>query len=446
MNDIFKNLLIFNFTQKKRIQKNALSGFSAESLQILSQIFFAPLMLFFWGPKDYGIWLFIISIPNIFFIFNINFQNAATQEIIISNEKKNYYKSNKIFQNSIFLNLINILAISLVVIILYNLNLFNLSIFDSFTYYQAKIILILICGAVYLELLNSTFNIVIQSTGKIYITFYTSTILDLVAKLLIALSGFYFDSLLYPAIIYFIFSTLKFSLLFLFFIKLKKHLSFSLHLISKIEILKIFKLSVGHSADILNFLIKHSLTIFIMGLFLDPFLIGYVVTIKTIFYFLPTRFCGKIFQISLFEFASLFSKNKISLIKKNIFKFNRLIFFLLIIFITLSLTIGPYFYNTWTNFKYDLKIVFLSIIVFDAFFSIMRRSMIIFFISINRYLFLGSSDLIITCISCFGFYLMLLNNFSINFSFLIFTIGSLISLIFSLIYFFYCFKNLKVNK
>ena len=446
MNDIFKNLLIFNFTQKKRIQKNALSGFSAESLQILSQIFFAPLMLFFWGPKDYGIWLFIISIPNIFFIFNINFQNAATQEIIISNERKNYNKSNKIFQNSIFLNLINILAISLVVIILYNLNLFNLSIFDSFTYYQAKIILILICGAVYLELLNSTFNIVIQSAGKIYITFYTSTILDLVAKLLIALSGFYFDSLLYPAIIYFIFSTLKFSLLFLFFIKLKKNLSFSLHLISKIEILKIFKLSVGHSADILNFLIKHSLTIFIMGLFLDPFLIGYVVTIKTIFYFLPTRFCGKIFQISLFEFASLFSKNKISLIKKNIFKFNRLIFFLLIIFITLSLTIGPYFYNTWTNFKYDLKIVFLSIIVFDAFFSIMRRSMIIFFISINRYLFLGSSDLIITCISCFGFYLMLLNNFSINFNFLIFTIGSLISLIFSLIYFFYCFKNLKVNK
>jgi len=446
MNNIFKNLLILSTTQKKRIQKNALSGFSTESLQILSQIFFAPLMLFFWGPKDYGIWLFIISIPTIFLIFNINFQNAATQEIIINNEKKNYYKSNKIFQNSLFLNLINIFAISIVVMIVYNLNLLDLSILDSFTYYQKKIVLILICGAVYLELLNSTFNIIIQSVGRVYITFYTSAILDLFAKLFIALSGFYFDSLLYPAIIYFIFSTIKFLLLCFFSIKYKKHLSYSLQLISKIEIVKIFKLSIGHSADILNFLIKHSFTIFIMGLFIDPFLIGYVVTIKTIFYFLPTRFCGKIFHIFLFEFASLFSKNKISLIKKNIFKFIKLIFFLLIIFITLSLTIGPYFYNTWTNFKYDLKIVFLCIIIFDASFFIMRKSIIIFFISINRYLFLGTSDLIITSISCFCFYLMLLNNFSINFSFLIFAIGSLISLIFSSIYFFYCFKILKVNK
>ena len=368
MNKIFKNLLILNPNQIERIRKNLLSGISTEGLQIVSQIFFTPLMLFFWGPKNFGIWLFIISIPNIFLIFNINFQNAAIQEITISNAKKNYYQSNETFQNSIFLNLINIFFISLLAMVAYITNFIDLSIFDTFSKNEIQTILILICITVYLELLNSIFLTGINSVGKIYISFYTSAIIDIFAKLLIALSGFIFDNLLYPTLIYFLFSIIKFVLLYYLFIKYNKHLFFSLRLISKKEIYRIFKLSLGYTADILNFLIKHSLIIFIMGLYLDPLLIGYVVTIKTIFYFLPTRFFGKILHISLYEFAELFSKNKISLIKKNILKFNKIIFFLLIFFTILSLTIGPSAYNMWTNFKYELSIIFLILIVLDAFF------------------------------------------------------------------------------
>ena len=119
MNNIFKNLIIVNSKQKKRISKNFISGLSTESFQLLSQLFFAPLMLFFWGANNFGIWLFILSIPNVLLVFNINFQDSAVQEITIFNLKRKYHKSNIIFQNSILLNLINISIISLLAIIFF---------------------------------------------------------------------------------------------------------------------------------------------------------------------------------------------------------------------------------------------------------------------------------------------------------------------------------------
>ena len=76
-----KKLFTLNQTQKRRVIKNIFSGFSTESLQIVTQIIFAPLMLFFWGVENFGIWLFLLSIPNIFLVFNINMADAAIQEI-----------------------------------------------------------------------------------------------------------------------------------------------------------------------------------------------------------------------------------------------------------------------------------------------------------------------------------------------------------------------------
>ena len=437
MNKIFKNLIVVNSKQKKRITKNFISGLSTESFQLLSQLFFAPLMLFFWGANNFGIWLFILSIPNVLLVFNINFQTSAVQEITIFNSKRKYHKSNIIFQNSILLNLINISIISLLAIIFF---------FFDFIKLPVKFILILIFISIYLDLFNSVFTTAIYSIGKLYIKFYTSTIIDLCSKISIAFSGFYFDNLLYPAIIYLLFTILKFMILFFFYSKFNKHLIISFNLVSKKEILRIFKLSLGYSADIINFLIKHSLIIFLMGLFLDPYIIGYVVTLKTLFYFLPIRFFGKIYHISLFEFAELFSKKKFLLIKKNIFKLNILSFSLLLIYMVLALTLGPFFYNLWTNYKYELNFTLLLLIVFDAFLFIMRSSIITFFKSINRYFIFGTSDLILTIISTYVFYIVLHNQVSLNYAFFIIVLTSFISLIFSLIYFFYCFKNLKVNK
>ena len=446
MINLKNKIFILNSLQKKRLFKNFFSVYSTESLQIISQIIFAPLMLFFWGVENFGIWLFLLSIPNIFLIFNINTQFASAQEITILNSKKKYSQSNKIFQNSIIFNLVNVLIITFLFIFAYLFNFIELSMFKKFDDNELKIIFLLIGISIYLNLFQSIFQTAINSIGKLYITFNISAYTDLISKLLIAGSGFYFNSLIYPSLIYFIFSLIRIILFYYYFSLNNKHLALSIKFRSWNLFLKIGKLSIGYTADIVNFLIKHSLVIFIIGIFLEPYIIGYIVTVKTLFYFFPARFIDKIRDISLFEFASLYGKGKYSIIMQNIKSLVVLIFIVSIFIIFASLTIGPFIYNLWTNYKYDLNLFFLSIILFDAFFFVLRNSIIAIFMAINRYIFLGISDLLITCIVTFLFYLSLYNQYSYIEGFFIILVGSFVSLVLSIFYFWYWFKKLKLKK
>ena len=57
----YKKFFILESKQKKRIKKNIFSGISSEMTQILTQIFFTPLMIYFWGIENFGIWIFLLS-------------------------------------------------------------------------------------------------------------------------------------------------------------------------------------------------------------------------------------------------------------------------------------------------------------------------------------------------------------------------------------------------
>jgi len=105
----YKQFFILETKQKKRIKKNIFSGISSEMTQILTQISFTPLMIYFWGIENFGIWIFLLAIPNIFSIFNVNFNNAAINEMTIFNSNKNYKKTNEVFQNSVILVFLNLL-------------------------------------------------------------------------------------------------------------------------------------------------------------------------------------------------------------------------------------------------------------------------------------------------------------------------------------------------
>ena len=85
----YKKFFILGLKQKKRIKKNIFSGISSEMTQILTQISFTPLMIYFWGIENFGVWIFLLAIPNIFSIFNVNFNNAAINEMTIFNSNKN---------------------------------------------------------------------------------------------------------------------------------------------------------------------------------------------------------------------------------------------------------------------------------------------------------------------------------------------------------------------
>ena len=429
----FNNLLILYSKQKKRILSNAFSGISSEAIQIISQIFFAPLMLFFWGTENFGMWLFLLSIPNIFLLLNINTLDASVQEITIFKSKGNLKKANEIFQNSISLVFLNILIITILVLLFYFFYTFEISILKNLDNKEIYLIISLLIASIYLNLIEGIFLTGIYSEGKLYIGFNVAGIIDLFSKLSIAFSGFFFNTLVYPAFIFFIFSIIKFCVNFYYFNTCVKNLSFSFNLISKKIIKRLSKLSIGHAADIVSAMIKHSGTIIIIGIFYDPYIVGYLATVKTLFYFLPVRFFGKLSHVTLYEFATFFSQKKYKTITNNLIGFTKIVLFLLTIFVLTSIIIGPYVYNFWLDNKYDLGISVLILIIFDAFFFIIRDTIISILRAINKYIILGLSDLILIIVTMVIFYFSQYLGHSYTLGLSIILIGTVISFIFALI-------------
>ena len=429
----FNNLLILYSKQKKRILTNAFSGISSEVIQIISQIFFAPLMLLFWGIESFGIWLFFLSVPNIFLLLNINTLDASVQEITIFKSKGNLKKANEIFQNSISLVFFNILIITTLIIIFYFFYTFELSILKSLENKEIYIIVSLLIASIYINLIEGIFLTGIYSEGKLYIGFNVAGIIDLFSKLSIAFSGIFFNSLVYPALIFFIFAIIKFFINFYYFNTYVKGLFFSFTLISKKIIKRLCKLSIGHAADIISAMIKHSGTTIIIGIFYDPYIVGYLLTVKTLFYFLPVRFFGKLSHITLYEYATLFGEKKYKTIVKNIIGFTKIVLFLLTIFVLVSIIIGPYIYNFWLDNKYDLSITVLLLIIFDALIFILRDSIISILRAINKYILLGISDLILIIITMIVFYLTQHFGYSYTFGLSIILFGTAISFIFAFV-------------
>ena len=443
MKNTKKTFFILSSAQKKRLKNNILSGFSTDLVQIFTQVAFAPLMIFFWGLENFGIWLFLLSIPNIFLIFNLNFSGASANEMTMYNSKKNYTKSNEVFQNSIIFTLCNIIFFTLIMLIFYTFKDFEFSVLKNIKTGDLKLILALLILTIYLNFFNSLFSIGLQSYGKHYIVFNVSNLTDLLSKAFIVLSGIFFSSLVVPSIVYFIFILTKFFLNFYFFLINKKNIYFSFKYVSRKNLLRLFKLSIGHTSHMASNLINHSGIIFILGIFYNPYIVGYIATVKTLFYFFPIRFFTKLNHILYYEIARLYAMKKYKLLKNNFLNYIKFIFLLVICFIIMSLTMGPYVYDLWLNSKYQLSFLLLLIIVLEASFFTIKHSISSLLDSINKNILLGVSELIIISLSIILFYLnsYFSNSYLIGFG--IIMIGSLLHLFFASTLLYLFFKNKK---
>ena len=112
-------------------------------------------------------------------------------------------------------------------------------------------------------------------------------------------------------------------------------------------------------SDIIANLIKHSGVIFIAGIFLNPYLVGLITTVKTIFYFMPVSLFGKINFALSYEISNLYGKKNLKLIKLILTRYIKITCLLIIGFILFSYFIGPYIYNYWLSNKYELKMIFI---------------------------------------------------------------------------------------
>ena len=429
------------FLSNSRLKRNIFSSISSQSLKIFIQIFYPPLMIFFWGIENFGIWIFLISIPNIIQIFNFNLTDASVNQMAIYNAQKKHTKSNEIFQNTILFVFINIIILSLTLLIFFFLKKFSFSILENINSKEVKIILILLFASIYLKLFESIFSTCLQSIGKIYIGYNLEIAHDFFSKSFIIIAGIFFNSLVVAALIFFLLSSLKFFIKFLFFTKYKNKLKISFKLISKKIIFKLIKLSIGHMSDIIANLIKHSGVIFIAGIFLNPYLVGLITTVKTIFYFMPVSLFGKINFALSYEISNLYGKKNLKLIKLILTRYIKITCLLIIGFILFSYFIGPYIYNFWIGNKYELKMIFLLLIVFDSSLFVIRQVLITPFVAINKNILLGLSDLFFTIIAIVIFFLSFYFEQNYIFAFKIFIITSLCSTFTSVFFLRLFFKN-----
>ena len=428
-----------------RIKRNIYSGISMEGLKIFTQFFFPPLMILTWGIENFGMWVFILSIPNIILIFNVNFNDASVNEMTILNAKRKFKKSNEIFQNTIIFVLANIMIVSFVLVLFILLNNNDFKIFDSVNIKELKIIYTLIIISVYLKLIEPLFSTCLNSVGKIFIGYYLEGYIDFLTKFSIVIYGVFNQSLVSATFIFFLFSVFKFILNYYFFIKYRNLLTFSFELVSKKQILRLFKLSLGHISDIYSNILKHSGVIFIAGIFLNPIMIGYIATVKTLFYFLPARLFGKINFAINYELANLYGGKKINQIKKILTKYILIVSILIILSFVISLIAGPFVYNYWLGNKYELNFIFLMLITLDVSIFIFRQALVSFYAAINRNIILGLSDLFFTFLGVIFLFVNFytLKNYIFAFSILLFF--SIISLIFTIciLLFFNKFKKIR---
>jgi len=429
------------FLSNSRLKRNIFSSISSQSLKIFIQIFYPPLMIFFWGIENFGIWIFLISIPNIIQIFNFNLTDASVNQMAIYNAQKKHTKSNEIFQNTILFVFINIIILSLTLLIFFFLKKFIFSILENINSKEVKIILILLFASIYLKLFESIFSTCLQSIGKIYIGYNLEIAHDFFSKSFIIIAGIFYNSLVVAALIFFLLSSLRFFIKFLFFTKYKNKLKISFELISKKIIFKLIKLSIGHMSDIIANLIKHSGVIFIAGIFLNPYLVGLITTVKTIFYFMPVSLFGKINFALSYEISNLYGKKNHKLIKLILTRYIKITCLLIIGFILFSYFIGPYIYNYWIGNKYELKMIFLLLIVFDSSLFVIRQVLITPLVAINKNILLGLSDLFFTIIAIVIFFLSFYFEQNYIFAFKIFIITSLCSTFTSAFFLRLFFKN-----
>ena len=97
INKIKDFLLNFNLREKK----NIFSSLSNLTFQTISQIFYPPLMILVWGADLFGIWIFLISVPSAFLLFNIQFNDAAIQQISIYQSRNDHKNAKIYFSNSV---------------------------------------------------------------------------------------------------------------------------------------------------------------------------------------------------------------------------------------------------------------------------------------------------------------------------------------------------------
>ena len=424
-----KNINFLNYTksQYKRFTNNIISFFSVFSFQTIIQIIYPPAMLFAWGVENFGVWVFLSTIPTTLAVFNINVSFASRTEMSVNFEKKKYDEVSKIFCNSFFLVLFNMIIFSLISLGIFLTQDSNIEIFSNLDISNLNSILLLIILAFYFTILDNFFFLGITYTGNVSKYNYITLFYEIILKILIPLSGIFFNDLIYPAIILLIINFLKNLTLFVIYKNNKKKLSLTFTNYDYKYIKFLFRLSLSFYFQNVSSIIKNNGILILSGFYFGPSIVGLITTAKTLFYYLPNRFLDILNSSLYYEYSKSFGQKKFNnliFILKTQIKFTLLI---LLFFIVCSLMFGREIYGFWLNHEYDLTFMLLFLIVMESFFFNLYNSIEVLIKAVNKFfkttmisLFFSLTTLLITYILFnmdysfyFYFYINLLSSLSI---------------------------------
>ena len=424
----------FNFSkeQNKRIFKNFTSQIFFNSSLTIWQILFPPLMIMIYGLENFGIWIFLTAIPSTFAILNFELNEAAKTEMSIYFNQNNKNKVNEIFNNSIVLTFIFIAFLILITTLIINFYDFDLNILKDLKPNELKIILVCIFLSFYLNIINGIFKTGITYWGRLDVDTYIEIFFDFLTKLLIIVSGLVFKGLLFASFALVFASIFKLIAFYFFFLNYNQYLTlFSFRLLSKKQIVKLFKLSIPYYLESVTGVMKNSFQIIILGIFFNSQIVGLFSTLRTLFYFLPIRVWGITGKVLMYEFTKLYSEKKFDLLKKIYSKYLKLAAVFLTTFLFASMLFGEYIYNLWLNNSYNLDYFLLLFIIFEVSFYILATNINIVNRSINKFFQISFFQIIINLIVILISYLFFYYQKSYYFLFLFNLIGSILFMMYS---------------
>lgn len=158
--------IIKNYFKNKRLAKNIFSQINLNISSVIIQLFFPPLMILIYGLDNFGVWIFITSIPSVLNALNFNINNASRTEMSIFYNQKKFLEVQKIYVNAVFLTSIIIGILILISVFIINFYNFNIEIFKNIETGNIKIILYCVLISFNLNLFSTIFEVGISYKGK----------------------------------------------------------------------------------------------------------------------------------------------------------------------------------------------------------------------------------------------------------------------------------------
>ena len=425
---------MINF-KSSNLKSNILSDGYIFIWRIVLQIFFAPLMIYFWGKENYSIWLFVFSLPTLISLLNITGVDAVRNKLAFLFKDNLYQEMNKYFVNTFII----LLFLSSIFIFVYFF-LIQIQI-DQVSAYKNLINLIFF--STILNFLNSINYCKLTYAGKLKFWNTIEIIFDFLTNLTLIVLGIFTENILYGGYVYLFLKLVK---ILIYSLKkdkiLKNILNFKLFSIFIIK--DILRFSSGLSFENLSHIVKNSGLTFALGITTNFLNVGLINSAKTLFYFLLIRACTVINRSIVIKITQV--QNKGTLDKKILSKFISfliiLLIFLLITYVVLF-TFGSELYNFWLSNSFKISNKLINLILLDACMTIIGVYLLLPFKALNKYFFTSLFAFFVNLVSII--IILNLKNSNLENIYLIVVCASFIILIMKIIFYIYNKKKLLIK-